>query len=106
MVDWTDTVSLTALSTVGDIGLKGYSLGTNPNGFLLGLGCYTGIVTVLAKNLGREGIAYTNNMWNAGTSIVETAVGIWMGEHLTGINLVGVGMIIVGAVFLNHGRSR
>jgi multidrug transporter EmrE-like cation transporter len=106
MADWTNVLSLTALSTVGDIGLKGYSLGNNQNGLILGLGCYGGVVLILSKILGTDGIAYTNNMWNAGTSIVETAVGVWTGEPFTNTNLVGVGMIIVGAMFLNHGRNR
>lgn len=105
MTDWTDIASLTALSTVGDISLKYYSLGNHPNGFILGLGCYTGIVMLQGKYLGREGVAYTNNMWNVGTSIIETAAGIYLGEEMTNLNLFGVVLIIIGAMFLNQGRN-
>jgi multidrug transporter EmrE-like cation transporter len=96
---------LTLLSTAGDFSLKNYSLGKQDNGALIGAAAYGGIVFILSQNLGRQGVAWSNNMWNAGTSIVETAIAMWVGEELTNVNLAGVALIILGAILLNTGRE-
>jgi multidrug transporter EmrE-like cation transporter len=95
---------LTCLSAIGDFSLKAYSLGKKSSGLAIGFAAYGLIVTNLAKNLGRDGVAYTNNMWNAGTSLLETLIALWQGEPLSNLNKIGVGLILAGAFLLNSGR--
>lgn len=97
-------VALTGLSAWADFSLKDYALEKNDNGLLIGIGAYSAIAVILSKTLGTYGVAYTNNMWNTGTSILETYMAMNRGEKLSNMNLLGVGMIIVGAVFLNMNR--
>jgi multidrug transporter EmrE-like cation transporter len=101
----TQTVaSLTALSALGDFSLKAYALSghTKTPDLLLGAGAYAGVVYVLQRDLAKKGVAWTNNMWNVGTSCLETAIAIWQGEQLTNTNLVGIALILVGAYLLNR----
>jgi multidrug transporter EmrE-like cation transporter len=93
---------LTCLSAFGDVNLKKYSLTKERSSLALGAASYAGLVYVLSQILGTDGIAYTNNMWNAGTSILETAIGIYQGERFTNVNVLGAGFIIVGAYLLNQ----
>lgn len=103
MSSTTTITSLTALSALGDFSLKSYAITghTNTPKLLVGAGAYAGIVYILQRDLGKKGVAWTNNMWNVGTSVFETALAVWQGEPLTNTNLVGIGLIIVGAYLLN-----
>jgi multidrug transporter EmrE-like cation transporter len=94
--------ALTAISTVSDFSLKGYALGNNNYGAVVGTAGYIAIAQIMMRASASEGVAYVNNMWNAGTSIVETAVGLYMGEKLSNVQLVGIGLIIVGAYLLRN----
>jgi multidrug transporter EmrE-like cation transporter len=96
---------LTLLSAVGDFSLKSYVLDNEQTGLYRGVAAYLGITYLLTKSVGEYGVAYVNNMWNAGTSILETIIGVMEGEPLSNVNIVGIGMIIVGGFLLHNGHS-
>ena len=100
----TTVASLTALSALGDFSLKAFAQSghTKSPDLLLGAGAYAGVVYILQRDLAKKGVAWTNNMWNVGTSVLETALAVWAGEPLTNTNLLGIGFIIVGAYLLNR----
>ena len=84
---------LTILSTVGDYNLKkGHSL--------IGGIAYALIFKTLFDELPKKGMAWTNNMWNGGTSLVETLVGYWDGETMEPKDWLGAGLIIAGMYLL------
>lgn len=84
---------LTATSTVSDFSIKrGYRL--------IGYGGYLAIANILQSTIPDKGVAWTNNMWNAGTSLVETALGVMDGEELSNQQLAGVAFIMIGIVLL------
>lgn len=95
-------LTLTALSSVSDFNLKSYALDhANTGNLTVGVAGYVGVAALLANTLQQRGVAYTNNMWNVGTSIVETAYAVWVqGEKLSNANLAGVALIIIGAYLL------
>lgn len=101
MKDLKTPVILTALSAIGDFRLKDYSLAGDNYDLLKGAACYMGVVAVLANKLGEAGVAYTNNMWNAGTSILETIMAYQRGEKLSNLNIFGIVLVIIGSVLLN-----
>lgn len=102
----TAIVALTGISAVSDFSLKAYSLGTNDAGMAIGSIGYVSIAVILSKILGQEGVAYVNNMWNVGTSALETAIAYYQGEKLTNKNLLGCVLIIIGAYLVRDGRRK
>jgi hypothetical protein len=92
---------LTLLSAAGDFNLKSYSLHGDGHSLLVGSASYLGVVAVLSEVLGTAGVAYTNNMWNVCTSLLETVMAVRRGEVLSPLNWVGVAFIILGGIFLN-----
>jgi multidrug transporter EmrE-like cation transporter len=92
---------LTGLSAISDFNLKAYSLDNSYQpGVVIGVGGYALIAGILSQTLSSRGVAYTNNMWNVGTSILETGIAIYKGEKLTQVNLIGIAFVIVGAYLL------
>jgi hypothetical protein len=85
--------ALTCLSAASDFGIKhgNYALGH--------LG-YIAVPFVLEASIAEHGVAWTNNMWNAGTSILETGLGVMEGEQLGGQQLAGICFILIGMKLL------
>jgi multidrug transporter EmrE-like cation transporter len=93
--------ALTLLSTVGDFSLKASVRKGFDAGLPIGFTAYFTMPFVLSENFKTNGVAYTNNMWNAGTSLLETFIGYIEGEPLSNPNLVGIALIIAGMILLN-----
>lgn len=98
-------VALTGISAASDFSIKAYALGSNKWGYAAGTLGYVVIANLLSKVVGMEGVAYVNNMWNVGTSILETLIGYYQGEPLTNENMAGAAFIIVGAYLVRKGRK-
>lgn len=98
-------LALTGVSAVSDFSIKAYAKGQNDWGFVVGAAGYLTIAGLLKNIVGLEGVAYVNNMWNAGTSLLETAIGLYQGESLSNKNLAGAALIIIGAYLVRDGRK-
>lgn len=92
---------LTLLSTLGDFSLKANVRRGFDAGFPVGILSYFTMPFILRENFKTNGVAYTNNMWNAGTSLLETFMGYAEGEQLTSLNFTGIAFILIGMYFLN-----
>lgn len=99
-----DLLALTGLFTLGDFSIKSYSNTGNGAGMFIGYGAYLGCAYVMINAVKPAGVAYVTNMLNACLALSETSIGLYQGEQLSQENLIGIMLIVMGAIMLRKGH--
>jgi len=95
--------AITCLDIIGTLCAKFYSLNKNPLFLLATFLFFGGAGFVFAKSLKYEGMAIANILWIALSVMIVTVIGYFaFKEHISLIQFIGIGVIIVGLVFVNY----
>jgi len=93
---------ITLLDLAGTICAKFYSINKNPLLLIATSLLFGGAGYVFAKSLKYEGMAITNVLWIALSIIIVTIIGYFaFKEEIATIQLIGIGVIVVGLVLIN-----
>ena len=65
-----------------------------------GIAGYAGVIYMFQRALREEKLYRVNNFWNAFTTVSNTLVGVSMGEKITSIQILGIGLITIGALLI------
>lgn len=72
-----------------------------------GLACYFLVCIFFEFSLRYEGMGMVNILWSAFSVIFVVVTGVLLfGEHVSGIQMVGIGLVITGVVFLRSGDGK
>ncbi|MBT5016499.1 hypothetical protein HN748_03470 [Candidatus Peregrinibacteria bacterium] len=95
-------VLITLFDLAGTICAKYYSLHKHPGFLIATVLFFGGAGFVFAKSLKYEGMAITNVLWIALSIIIVTLIGYFaFKEEIAIIQLIGIGVILIGLILVN-----
>ncbi len=87
--------------------LKEYSLSGSVFALSAGLACYFLVCIFFELSLKFEGMGMVNILWSAFSVIFVVTTGVLLfGEEITKMQMLGIGFVITGVVFLRSGDSK
>lgn len=94
-------IGLTLTEIVGDFGFEKFADTNLWTGFAQGLIGYVGVIFFLIRSLKGANVMWVNGMWDGVSGVVESLAAFFiLGERLSHMQYVGLGLISLGLVFL------
>ncbi len=99
-------VLVSIIEYIGDSNFKYYARSENEIYLIGGILAYILMVKILIDILKMTNVIYMNGMWDGISALIETILAIIiLRESLnTKYQYIGLGLIIIGIIFLNHGK--
>jgi len=99
-------ICLAGIEIVADFALKSYANGGGWAALDMGVMGYVGVIFFLIRALTGSTILYVNGMWDAISTLMESAAAFFiLGERFADpLQYVGLALVISGTYFLARGR--
>ena len=97
-------ILISFIEYVGDSNLKSFARTDQIQYLLYGIISYSVMIYFLIMALRSENVIWVNSIWDGTSALIETVLAmILLHETLSnGIQYAGIGMIIIGILFLNY----
>lgn len=100
MKAWEAGAYLTAIEAIGDLHFKHYARNGGTANLIIGVSAYAGLQAVLIKAFQTNDLAITNGYWDGFSTLLNTGIGLSIGEELTPKKLAGLALLSAGMLLL------
>jgi hypothetical protein len=97
---WVQIWIITLTELLGDVNLKIFATTNHFFHFYVGVFIYIILALQLAVGFQTMGVGWLNGAWDGTSSIISTLAGRAMGEKLSGVQYLGLGLIATGLYLL------